>query len=472
MPTLAEMLRQGSFENPNNPYSSNLLADALRGSLSNAESLGRGAAVAPLGIFGDVNALAREYITPRLPAKVQAALESLPAAPTTEAILAQIPRGTAARRESSGMEQLGAAMNPMGPVEAAKGVTKGLGAYGKLVGEAINDAMVYGRGPLAEVTPQPMRMDVWHGSPHGPFEKFDASKIGTGEGAQAFSHGLYFGEARGTGEEYRKMLSTKVDVNGKPLYDANKIVGSTGNTDLDDYLVANLGDVAATKKHLMEDIKYVSEGNPEAAKQMQKTLDDLNNLKVDKQEAGYLYKVDLPDEAIANMLDWDKPLSKQPSVMGALRSEAEQRVRDRTLVNIENDIRASLPKQDIGNDYMAMFSDANVVANKDIQKQALDKLKKMDLSSLVNKELDTMKPADMNWNMTGKEFYELLAKREGSPANASAMLQRQGVPGTRYLDAGSRNLGGRNTSNFVVFPGNENLLTIKEINDKPLGAYK
>jgi hypothetical protein len=158
MPTLAEMLRQGSFENPNNPYSSNLLADALRGSLSNAESLGRGAAVAPLGIFGDVNALAREYITPRLPAKVQAALESLPAAPTTEAILAQIPRGTAARRESSGMEQLGAAMNPMGPVEAAKGVTKGLGAYGKLAGEAINDAMVYGRGPLAEVTPQAMRI--------------------------------------------------------------------------------------------------------------------------------------------------------------------------------------------------------------------------------------------------------------------------------------------------------------------------
>jgi predicted GNAT family acetyltransferase len=173
MPTLAEMLRQGSFENPNNPYSSSLLSDALRGSLSNAESLGRGAAVAPLGIFGDVNALAREYIAPRLPAKVQAALESLPAAPTTEAILAQIPRGTAARRESSGMEQLGAAMNPMGPIEAAKGVTKGLGAYGKLAGEAINDAMVYGRGPLAELTPQPNRIFV----PASSEESLKASRM-------------------------------------------------------------------------------------------------------------------------------------------------------------------------------------------------------------------------------------------------------------------------------------------------------
>jgi predicted GNAT family acetyltransferase len=178
MPTLAEMLRQGSFENPNNPYSSNLLADALRGSLSNAESLGRGAAVAPLGIFGDVNALAREYITPRLPAKIQAALESLPAAPTTEAILANIPRGTEARRESSGMEQLGAAMNPVGPVEAAKGITKGLGAYGKLAGEAINDAMVYGRGHLAEVTPQPMRMFIGpESSMYNKDAAFEASKL-------------------------------------------------------------------------------------------------------------------------------------------------------------------------------------------------------------------------------------------------------------------------------------------------------
>ena len=198
MPTLAEMLRQGSWENPNNPYSSNLLSDALRGSLSNAESLGRGAAVAPLGIFGDVNALAREYITPRLPSKVQAALESLPAAPTTEAILAKIPRGTEARRESSGMEQLGAAMNPMGPIEAAKGVTKGLGAYGKLAGEAINDAMVYGRGPLAQVTPQPMRMveDFSYRSSHtAPGPDFGAPLHDLTGGGQMYPADVYSPQA-------------------------------------------------------------------------------------------------------------------------------------------------------------------------------------------------------------------------------------------------------------------------------------
>jgi len=125
--------------------------DALRGSLSNAESFGRGFGVTPVGLLGDINSLAREYITPRLPANVQGLLQSMPSAPTTESILSAIPRMTAPRMESSGMEQIGAAANPRGPVELAKGV-------GRVAGNAVNEAMVYGRGPLASITPQPMRM--------------------------------------------------------------------------------------------------------------------------------------------------------------------------------------------------------------------------------------------------------------------------------------------------------------------------
>jgi len=136
---------------PANKYSDSLLMDALRGSLSNAESFGRGFGVTPVGLLGDINSLAREYITPRLPANVQGLLQSMPSAPTTESILSAIPRMTAPRMESSGMEQIGAAANPRGPVELAKGV-------GRVAGNAVNEAMVYGRGPLASITPQPMRM--------------------------------------------------------------------------------------------------------------------------------------------------------------------------------------------------------------------------------------------------------------------------------------------------------------------------
>ena len=40
---------------------------------------------------------------------------------------------------------------------------------------------------------------AYHGSPHD-FDRFDLSKIGTGEGAQAYGHGLYFAENEGVAE--------------------------------------------------------------------------------------------------------------------------------------------------------------------------------------------------------------------------------------------------------------------------------
>jgi hypothetical protein len=398
MPTIAEMLRQGSFENPNNPYSSNLLADALRGSLSNAESLGRGAAVAPLGIFGDVNALAREYVTPRLPAKLQAALESLPAAPTTEAILANIPRGTEARRESSGMEQLGAAMNPVGPVEAAKGITKGLGAYGKLAGEAINDAMVYGRGPLAEVTPQPMRMDVWHGSPHGPFEKFDASKIGTGEGAQVYSIGHYLGEARGTGEEYRRNLSAS-----KFLKENQFNEDGTPNRVVQAAFQMDSGVPTDEIRDAMSDVLV------NASKQdVDKIIKDAQKLFRETENSGYLYKVDLPDNAISKMVEWETPLSEMDSKLASV---------------IE-----PLQKQLMSGPNPSLFKNVRSVG-------------------------------------------DVIQYANAAGLNPHESLKAAGYPGIKYLDEQSR-AAGKGTRNFVVFPGNEDLLTIKEINDKPLGAYK
>jgi hypothetical protein len=49
--------------------------------------------------------------------------------------------------------------------------------------------------------------------------------------------------------------------------------------------------------------------------------------------------------------------------------------------------------------------------------------------------------------------------RIGTRAAAAAALRQQGVPGIRYLDGGSRGAGA-GSSNFVVFPGEEGLLSI------------
>jgi len=50
---------------------------------------------------------------------------------------------------------------------------------------------------------------------------------------------------------------------------------------------------------------------------------------------------------------------------------------------------------------------------------------------------------------------------------ATEWLRSHGVTGIRYLDGGSRSAG-QGSSNFVVFPGNEGLLSILERNGKPI----
>ena len=57
-----------------------------------------------------------------------------------------------------------------------------------------------------KINPKTPSIRAYHGSPHS-FEKFEMSKIGTGEGAQAYGQGLYFAEAEDTARAYRNQLS-------------------------------------------------------------------------------------------------------------------------------------------------------------------------------------------------------------------------------------------------------------------------
>ena len=67
---------------------------------------------------------------------------------------------------------------------------------------------------------------------------------------------------------------------------------------------------------------------------------------------------------------------------------------------------------------------------------------------------------------TGQQIYN----RIGESANlkdAAETLRWSGIPGIRYLDGGSRGAGA-GSSNYVVFPGNEGLLSILERNGQSL----
>jgi hypothetical protein len=51
-----------------------------------------------------------------------------------------------------------------------------------------------------------------------PLGRFDMSKLGTGEGAQAYGHGLYFAEAEEVATAYRNQLSEGLGtVDGQPI---------------------------------------------------------------------------------------------------------------------------------------------------------------------------------------------------------------------------------------------------------------
>ena len=67
----------------------------------------------------------------------------------------------------------------------------------------------------------------------------------------------------------------------------------------------------------------------------------------------------------------------------------------------------------------------------------------------------------------GASLYQLLGKRFGNNDAASTALQQAGIPGIRYLDGGSRGAG-KGLSNYVIFPGNEGLLSILERNGVPV----
>lgn len=361
-------------------------------------------------------------------------------------------------------------------------------------------------GDLARGTRSPL--DVYHGTPHtlppterNPLGEFDASKIGTGEGGQAYGYGIYTAEAPDVAKGYARNLANADKMNqGRLTAHAN---------------AQRLAELTGSPEYAADDIRFVLESNPdhEQKKLLNETLKFLESgdYKKPLENKGNLYKVDLPDEKIATMLDWDKPVSQQKNVMGALRKEAEQRVKNRLQVDIENDIRSKLPSQNIGNDYMALFGDQNIAKNQDIKQQALDRLNKLDLKPLIEQELNSFKTPDMTWDMSGRDLYQLLSQRSGSPQQASGLLQSQGIAGIRYLDSQSRptnitnirladlyqkykgnaeaavdefmrsvyntpkkkaemrkqflkELEAQKTSNFVVFPGEEKNMTILERN--------
>lgn len=163
--------------------------------------------------------------------------------------------------------------------------------------EAVHDAQ---RDPFLKQELAPPSFVGWHGS-HADFDAFDLSRIGTGEGNQAFGHGGYFAGNESVARTY-VAGGRNVD-----WTDARQVAAKT----LDDYG----GNVEAAKEELERAARPWEPGTrripadrQEAARGAIKLLEEGAELPAPK--GGVLYKVRiLADQE--HMLDWDRPINEQ-----------------------------------------------------------------------------------------------------------------------------------------------------------------
>lgn len=122
-----------------------------------------------------------------------------------------------------------------------------------------------------------------------PLGRFRMDKIGTGEGAQAYGHGLYFAEAEDVAKNYRNALA-------RP--DPRDMVGNAYD------LVRILGE-----KDALENLKGLN------SKEAMDTAEAITSGSYKRYKPpGSIYQVGL-DVDPAKMLAWDVPVTEQPEVL-------------------------------------------------------------------------------------------------------------------------------------------------------------
>lgn len=247
--------------------------------------------------------------------------------------------------------------------------------------------------------PEPTGIRAYHGSPHD-FEKFSLDKIGTGEGAQAYGHGLYFAEKEGIAKGYRDKL---VDQTNFIRPDGSQWDPS-GLQHVNVRATAYKGDLDAAIARASQ----IASGDSPMAGMAAQDLASLQQLKASGGIApnpGRMYEVNINADP-AHFLDWDAPLSQQ-----------------------SDKARTALMQTETFKEHSDL---SRIVAQAESTGRHFDGL------------------ADYKQRITDLEP-ELLAMALQKPETAHA-LREAGIPGVKYRDAGSRGAdGGGGTSNYVVF---------------------
>jgi len=257
-------------------------------------------------------------------------------------------------------------------------------------------------------------IDAYHSSPH-KFDKFDISKMGSGEGNQTFGPGLYFAEnpkVSGQGGEYWRTFINRMKAT--PERHASFAMMSAGwNKEEAIKRLEKQRDI-----HLDYGIPGKYGNGPEVeegSRLLAKEYDDAANLLRSEQPiAPHTYEVRINANP-NHFLDWDHPLKNQSDFVKNAISNLMKKLNDKGI----NAIQLS----------------GNVVWSDWVTRRA---------SPMIIDEMD------------GAAIKSMLEK--GFGRNIDKELSDSGLKGIRYFDARSREKK-RGTRNYVVF--DDKLIDIK-----------
>ena len=268
--------------------------------------------------------------------------------------------------------------------------------------------------------------NVWHGGPNRwmpepgyPQGRPLLSRVGTGEGAQAYGHGFYSAESKGVAESYYQALSKKkFDALSKeeqalvPDWVSNRILQGDPESGVNSAIIE-------FTNRMQDDIAQLKDPNvrqpwliEERIAGHKKRIKALEKLETSKDfgatETGSLKKLDIPDEDIAKFLDWDAPLSGKDAdgVIAAL-----------------GDVRPV----SLGNGYYGLTRvgpDGSGQIIQGINEASPEAAKAMLKATFTN--------------IKGADAYRTLSGLVGGDEAASAALRKAGIPGLKYYDQMSR----------------------------------
>jgi hypothetical protein len=309
-------------------------------------------------------------------------------------------RGLLAQTLGAPVDMATAMMRPFGYKTPDANVVGSTDWIGKKMGADVNrmpfritSMLPTGADDLMRLGPSAAAL-LFHGSPH-KFDKFDMSKVGTGEGAQAYGHGLYFADNPHVARSYQRGLSDHaIEIGGERVMPKQHSIEDRALA-----WVRSAVDSQSTNpfQFAKAQARSILGKNSSVADDIAAQIDKWQEQGAKITGGGSLYKVDIPDEKVAKMLDWDKPLSQQPESV-------------RKVLETKFGLRAS--------------TDGALTGEQ--------------IYHYVASQTQGIKGP---WVKFGKE---------NTQAAGSDLLRSSGIPGIKYLDQGSRTLG-KGTSNYVVF---------------------